>query len=151
MKEHAGKTIYKRILSPLDGSTSSEGVLPHVLGIAQEMDTEIIFLHVIPSPAPEFAGPPRPFAKDYVHDQKRKLTRYLKSLCAKLEKENTRVTYLIREGAVPETILEVAEIMQADMIAMTTQGRSAAQILLLGSVTYQVVRHSPLPMLVIRS
>ncbi len=142
--------MYKRILIPLDGSPSSEAILPHVQEIAGATDSEMVFLHVIPTPAPEFSPPSKPFAKDFVHKQKTKTTRYFKALCARLEKEGARVTYLIREGAVAETILEVAEFMQANMIAMSTQGPSAAQLLLLGSVTYQVVRRSPLPMLVIR-
>jgi nucleotide-binding universal stress UspA family protein len=62
-----------------------------------------------------------------------------------------RATYLIREGGIPETILEVADVMQADLIAMSTHGHSRTHLFLLGSVTYQVVRHSSLPVLVIRS
>jgi len=151
LKEPAGKVIYQRILVPLDGSLSSEAVLPHVQDIARAMNSEMVFLHVIPTPVPEFSPPSKPFAKDFVHKQRSKTTRYLKALCAKLEKQGAHVTYLIREGAVAETILEVAELMQASMIALSTQGPSAAQLLLLGSVTYQVVRRSPLPMLVIRS
>jgi nucleotide-binding universal stress UspA family protein len=58
---------------------------------------------------------------------------------------------LIREGGIPEEILEVAAFMQADMIAMSTYGRSQTHLFLLGSVAYQVVRHSPLPVLLIRS
>ena len=72
-------------------------------------------------------------------------------MCAKLEKEDLRVNYLLSEGSVPETILEVADLMETDMIAMATRGRAGAQFLLLGSVTYHVVRHSPLPVLVIRA
>ena len=143
--------MYKRILVPLDGSPLSEAILPHVRVIAQGMDSEMLLLHVIPTSAPEFSSPSPPFARNLVQDQRRDATRYLKDLCAKLERDSARVTYLIREGAVSETILEVAELMQADMIAMSTHGRSGVRLLLLGSVTYDVVRHSPLPVLVIRS
>jgi nucleotide-binding universal stress UspA family protein len=143
--------MYKRIIVPLDGSPLAEQILSHVNVIAQRFESEIIFLYVIPTPVPEFATPSlKPF-KDSLQEQRRAPTRYLKSVSAKVEQEGIRTSYLIREGAVAETILEVAEFMQADMIAMSTQGRSGAQLLLLGSVTYQVVRHSPLPVLIIRS
>lgn len=143
--------MYKRILVPLDGSSLAETIVSHVKVIAQGFDSEIIFLYVIPAPSPEFSSPsPQPL-KDIYKDERRDRISYLKFLCATIEKEGVRATYLIREGAVAETILEVAEFMQADMIAMSTHGRSGAQLLLLGSVTYQVVRHSPLPVLVIRS
>jgi nucleotide-binding universal stress UspA family protein len=150
LKESESKAIYKRILVPLDGSPLSEAVLPHVQDIAQAMNSEIVFLHVILTPVPEFSTPSKPFARDFVHKQKNKVIRYLKAVCTKLEKQGLHVTYLVREGAVAETILEVAELMQVNMIALSTQAPSAAQLLLLGSVTYQVVRRSPLPMLVIR-
>lgn len=143
--------MYQRILVPLDGLATSEAIIPDVKIIAERMQSEMIFLHVVPKAVPEFAPPSRPLSKGFTSKQKVKLTRYLKTLCGKIEKEGARATYLIREGAVADTILEVAESMQADLIAMSTQGRSPAQIILLGNVTYQVVRRSPLPMLIIRS
>jgi nucleotide-binding universal stress UspA family protein len=100
---------------------------------------------------PEFAPPARPFAKDMIYKEKKKTAKYLKDVCARLEKEDLRANYLLSEGNVPEIILEVAELMEADVIAMSTSGRSGAQLLLLGSVTYHVVRHSPIPVLIIRS
>lgn len=143
--------MYKRILVPLDGSPAAEAIFPHVKGIASGLGSELILLHVIPTAVPEFAPPARPFAKDSIYKEKRKIARYLKDLCAKLEKENLQVNYLLSAGGVPETILEVADLMETDMIAMATSGRSPAQMLLLGSVTYYVVRHSPLPVLIIRA
>ena len=143
--------MYNRILIPLDGKLSSEAVLPHVKRLAQGADNEMVLLHVILSPAREFAVPSRPLVKNNASKHRDKVIKYLKKTCGVLEKDGGRATYLIREGGVAETILEVAEFMEIDLIAMSTQGRSAAQILMLGNVTYQVVRHSPLPMLVVRS
>ena len=135
---------------PLDGSSSSEAVLPHVQDIARALNSEIIFLHVIATPVPQFSTPSKPFAKDFVYRQRGKTTRYFKALCANFEKQGVHVTYLIREGGFTKTILEVAELMHVNMIALSIQGPAAAQLLLLGSVAYQVVRRPPLPMLVIR-
>lgn len=142
--------MYSRILVPLNGKSSSEAILPHVKRLANALGSELILLYVIPTPVPEFAPPTRPFAKDLIYKEKKKTARYLKDLCTKLEKENIRVNYLLSEGGVSETILEVADLMEADVIAMSTGGRSGAQLLLLGSITYHVVRHSPLPVLLIR-
>ncbi|MCC7119606.1 MAG: universal stress protein [Anaerolineales bacterium] len=143
--------MYKRILVPLDGTSSAEKILPHAKGLASDMGSELILLYVIPTAVAEFAPPARPFAKDLVYKEKRKLVRYLKDLCAKLEKENIRVNYLLSEGGIAETILEVADLMETDVIAMATNKHSPTQLLLLGSVAYDVVRRSPLPVLVIRA
>jgi len=61
-----------------------------------------------------------------------------------------RATYLLRDGVVADTILEAAEIEQADLIAMTTHGRTGMLRLLLGSVAEQVVHHSKIPVMLIR-
>lgn len=144
--------MYKRILVPMDGSPLAEAVLPHIQPLAQAFDTEIILLQVLVEPADAFAVRSSPLSPPgSVRKIQSKTKAYLKKVCAKLEKDGMRATYLIREGGVPETILDVAEVMQADVIAMSTHGHSLTRLFLLGSVTYQVVRRSPLPVLVIRS
>jgi len=144
--------MYKRILVPLDGSPSSEAVFTHVKPLAQAFNTELVLLQVLLEPTEEFSVPISPLAPPKAIRKLQTKTRtYLKKVCAKLEQEGINTTYLIRQGGISETILEVAKTMQADLIAMSTHGHSRTRLFLLGSVTYQVVRHSPLPMLVIRS
>ena len=145
--------MYGRILVPLDGLPFSEAILPHVKVMARGLGSELILLYIIPVAAAEFSSPPRPLGKEHLHDQnqRKKLARYLKNMCAKLEAENLKANYLLSQGGIAETILEVAELMETDLIAMTTRGRSGAKMLLLGSLTYHVVRHSPLPVLLIRA
>jgi len=144
--------MYKRILVPLDGSSSSESVFPHVQPLALAFDTEIIVLQVILEPTKEFSIPTSPLSPPKeIRKTQTKIKTYLKKTCAKLEKAGIQASYLIRQGGISESILEVAKIMQADLIAMSTHGHSRTRLFLLGSVTYQVVRNSPLPVLVIRA
>lgn len=144
--------MYKRILIPLDGSSSSEEVFKHVLPLTQAFDAEMILLQVLLEPAEEFSIPTSPLSPPLgIRKLQTKTRAYLKKVCAKLEKEGTRVSYLIRHGGIAERILEVAEIMKADLIAMASHGHSPTRVFLLGSVTYQVVRHSALPVLVTSS
>jgi nucleotide-binding universal stress UspA family protein len=144
--------MYQRILVPLDGSTLSEAVLPHAEELARALDVEIVLLHVDVSPAPTFdphESPlaPQPEEVKVTHaDEKH----YLKIMCSKLEGKGLRVTYLLRDGMVADTILETAEIEQADLIAMSTHGRTGILHLLLGSVAEQVVHRSKIPVMLIR-
>jgi len=142
--------MYKRILVPLDGSKLSEAVLPHVEEIAKGLNCEIVLLHVIPLPVPVFDTPASPFDHNLLRDQEQDATRYMKEVCAKLEMDEARVNFLVREGDVTQLILDVAHEVQADLIAMSTHGRSGALRWLLGSVTDRIVRHSPIPVLAIR-
>ena len=144
--------MYKRILVPVDGSSLAETVLSHVQPLAQSFNAEVILLQVIVEPAEAFSAPASPLSPPKsVRKLQTRIKSYLKKMCANLEKDGIKATYLIRGGGVVETILEVAKIMEADLIAMSTHGHSPTRLFLLGSVSYQVVRRSPLPVLLIRS
>lgn len=144
--------MYQRILVPLDGSTLSETVLPHVEKLARALNAEIVLLHVDVSPAPTFEFHESPLAPqpEEVKIMRADEKQYLKHLCCRLERDDLRVTYLLRDGVVADTILEAAEIEQADLIAMSTHGRTGMLRLLLGSVAEQVVHRSKIPVMLIR-
>ncbi len=144
--------MYERILVPLDGSPLSESILPHVQSLAKALNAELVLLHVIVRPADEFVDPkktPLSPKAGLEAETKREMTRYIKDLCTKLEKEGVRATYLLREGSVTERILEDADIMQVDLIAMSTHGRSGVRRLLMGSITEWMVKNSSVPVMVI--
>ena len=144
--------MYEIILVPLDGSPLSESILPYAQSLAKALNSELVLLHVIVSPVDEFVDSNKtPLVPKASLDTevRREATRYMKDLCVKLEKEGLRATYLIREGTVTEKILEDAGIMQADLIAMSTHGRSGVRRLLMGSVTEWMIKHSPAPVMVI--
>ena len=144
--------MYERILVPLDGSPLSESILPYVQSLAKALNAELVLLHVIVSPVEEFTDHNKTSLAPKASmeaEAKRESIRYMKDLCAALEKDGVRATYLVREGSVTEKILEDAEIMQADMIAMSTHGRSGVRRLLMGSITEWMVKHSPMPVMVI--
>lgn len=143
--------MLKRILVPLDGSDFSEAVLPYAEALAQALEAEIILLHVNVEPVTEFESPSSPFSPPIeVKKAKAEARKYIKSVCYKLEQKGLRATYLIRDGGVAETILDAAEVLQANMIVMSTHGRTGLLHLLLGSVAEQVVRRSPILVSLIR-
>ncbi len=139
--------MYKRILVPLDGSPLAESVVPHALALAKALDVEIVLLRVTVNPAAEFSFSDPGLASNLIQELEQESKTYIKAMCTKLEKGGVRVTYLLREGAVAETIIEAAETMQVDLIAMSTHGRSGIPRWLLGSVADQVLRTSPVPVM----
>jgi len=60
------------------------------------------------------------------------------------------VVTAIREGTPAEEIIDYAEDVDADAIAMGTRGRDGEHAFLLGSVAEAVVRHAPMPVLTVR-
>jgi len=59
-------------------------------------------------------------------------------------------TYLTWEGQPGEAIVAAAESEGADLVVVGTHGRSVIGRLLLGSVSEYVVRHSRVPVMVVR-
>lgn len=59
--------------------------------------------------------------------------------------------FLIWEGDPAESIVEVAQAEGADVIVVGSHGRGAIGRALIGSVSDQVVRRAPCPVLVVRS
>jgi nucleotide-binding universal stress UspA family protein len=53
-------------------------------------------------------------------------------------------------GVPAESIIERARGADIQLIALATHGRSGVSRLLMGSVAEQVIRHTPVPVLVVR-
>ena len=72
----------------------------------------------------------------------------METLAAKAD--DVRVDVLIREGNPRNTITEIAAEVGADLIVMSSNGRSNLKQALIGSVAEHVVRISTLPVLVVK-
>jgi nucleotide-binding universal stress UspA family protein len=142
--------MFNKILVPLDGSELAEAVLPQVGSIARCTGASVILLRVLVEPSFEYAYPD-PMLLEQVHQQVREdAQEYLDRMALQLKEQGFVVTVEMGRGPVAETILKCAEGMQADLIAMSTHGRSGMARWLLGSVADRVVHASPIPVLLVR-
>jgi nucleotide-binding universal stress UspA family protein len=66
-------------------------------------------------------------------------------------REHVPTSFLIWEGDPAESIIEAARSEHADMIVVGSHGRAPLGRALIGSVSDQVVRHAPCPVMVVRS
>jgi nucleotide-binding universal stress UspA family protein len=76
---------------------------------------------------------------------------YLNRVKQRLAKDGIDVDTEQPEGRAAEAIVASARKHQADLIAMTTHGRSGLGRALLGSVADEVVRTAPCPVLLVRN
>ncbi len=141
--------MYKKILVPLDGSPLSEAVLPHARSLAKSENAEIVLLRVAMTPDEKFLSRNPALASEIIKDIEKETEVYMKEEVSKLKKRGAKVSGITRDGPVPETILEVAEETHADVIAMSTHGRSGVKRWLMGSVADQVVHYSHIPVMLI--
>lgn len=141
--------MYKKILVPLDGSLLAEAVLPHAEALAKSEGAEIVILRVPAIPAAEFISRDPVAASIIIKDLEDKTNYYVQTEVEKLQKDGINVKGIIRRGNVPDVILNVAEETHADVIAMSTHGRSGFQRWLMGSVADRVVHHAHVPVMLI--
>jgi nucleotide-binding universal stress UspA family protein len=142
--------MYKKILVPLDGSPLAEAVLPHAQALAKSEGAEIVLLRV--AVTPDNALFYRNFAEgsQIIEAIEEEAQNYMKTEIAKLKKKKgAKVTGITRDGMVPDTILDVAEETHADVIAMSTHGRTGVQRWLMGSVAEKVVHNSHIPVMLV--
>ena len=143
--------MYKKILVPLDGSIVAEGVLPHAKSLAYSEGAELVLLTVAANPAMDFVFSDPGLAQGAVSEQEEKSKTYISAVENGLKAEGFRVSTLLRIGSVAEVILGVAEELEADVIAMSTHGRTGPARWLLGSIAERVVHNSNIPVLLIRA
>ena len=75
---------------------------------------------------------------------------YLLNIAEDMTRAGWRVEVeLIVGGAADEVILDYAEDKKIDLIVMTTHGRSGVHRWIFGNVAQRVLRHSPVPVLIV--
>ena len=143
--------MYRKILVPLDGSKIAEGALPHAKALAYSEGAQLILLTVIANPALDYAFSDPGIAQRTVEEEQSRSKKYIARVEADLKAAGFKVSTLLRVGAVADVILQTSEELQADVIAMSTHGRTGPARWLLGSVAERVVRSSKVPVLLIRA
>ena len=142
--------MYKKILVPLDGSEFAEAALPHARAFAECTGAEIVLLRVVTQPIHAYTAPDPLLYDSLQKDTVAECTDYLERVAADLKAAGYKVTTETGAGPVVETILEFAQGIGADLIAMSTHGRSGLARWFIGSTADKVVRAATLPVLLTR-
>jgi len=142
--------VYKRVTVPLDGSMVAEGIIPFMLEIAGPLDMEIVLLRVLVPVPPTVIEGSRHIEVEDVERRRAEAEAYLAPIAADLRTKGVRVRTLVRRGEPAAEIIAGAREAGSDLIAMTTHGRSGLGRLLFGSVAEAVLRHSDIPVFLMR-
>ena len=138
-----------KILLPIDGSEASFKTAKYAIALANQINASIIMLHVIT--VPDF---PR-YLKSidvYYEEVKKEVENWFDMIADFWQNKNLKIKTKSVTGAfsVVESIVEVADKENADIIVIGSRGRSQFKKLLLGSVTNGVVTHAKCPLLVVK-
>ena len=133
-----------RILVPLDGSTLAEAALRKAVDLAAEDDATISLLRA--AEAYTRLGDP----VDAQVMAVREAEGYLAAVAQRLRRRGCRrIEIHVGYGPAAAVIVEAATAQKADLIVMSTHGRSGLRRLILGSVTESVLRGTTIPILIV--
>jgi len=137
------------VLVPTDFSEPSKKALQYAVAFARQFDAKIALIHVRPMPyyADELHFVPNGLVRD--ESAEKPLRERLASLAATLPDEVLAKT-LLHIGTPFHEISESAKEIDADLIIISTHGRTGFKHVFLGSTAECVVRHAPCPVLVVR-
>lgn len=142
--------MYKKAIVPLDGSVVAEGILPFILEIAGPLDMEVVLMRVVVPIPPSVIEGSRHVEIEDPDKRRAEAEEYVRPIAADLRAKGVRATTQVRRGEPTAEILAGAKEAGADLIAMTTHGRSGLGRLLFGSVAEAVLRHSEIPVFLMR-
>ena len=141
----------KRIVVPLDQSSVAEAIVPFIADAARGGGATVRLIHVSPVPGIKVSKKGRVIA--YADQEMERLESegmdYLRTVQATVD--GVPVEAVVRFGEPVEEILREAEAFGADLIAMTTTGRSAISRLAFGSVAQQVFRKAGIQVILHRA
>ncbi|MBK9387628.1 MAG: universal stress protein [Planctomycetes bacterium] len=146
---------FKKIVLTTDLSQESWRALDVATSLASKCGAALTILSVVQDPAyftmSELYGAGNAFADiDRIHAE---AVKRAKELVGKhLESSGVKAEIRIISGInIPKMIVEEAEKIGADLLVLTTHGRSGLSHMLMGSTAERVVRTSSVPVLVVRS
>lgn len=141
--------LYNKILVPLDGSNFSECILSHVKAVAAGCKVpQVVLLRVVEPWNTTIYEVSQPLLEQAQKEKVANAKDYVAKLAASLGKEGLAIETAVMEGPAAEVILDYAKKSKADLIMMSSHGRSGVTRWALGSVTDRVVRQSPIPVMI---
>ena len=138
----------ERILVPLDGSPLGESVIPFVQDLAKSLHASLLLLDVV-VPTPELSATFLPYSTSILEELRVGAEKYIEGVGKRIGASGVAVETTAVVGQAAEAILDAAKQTSADLIALSTHGRSGPARWILGSVADAVIRHADRPCLVI--
>jgi nucleotide-binding universal stress UspA family protein len=144
----------KKILFPIDLTENAYKVLPYVLSVSEKYNAMIYLFHVVPDLqklAKEYIAHTSPYAsldifkKESVEGAEKAMDRVCEEQLQSCSNFKRRIVC----GDPATEILKLIDSEGIDLVIMGTHGRKGLEHVIFGSVAENVVKKSPVPVLII--
>lgn len=145
--------MYQHILVPLNGSPAAEMAIPFALRLRHLSGGELTLARVVPSPVIPPAGYSLADADTWLMRQaemRQEAETYLAAVAAWPEVLRARPKTIVVAGIVGDSLLEIIQQEEIDILVMTTRQRPKLARWILGSTADYLVQHAPVPVLLVR-
>lgn len=147
-------STYHQILVPVDGSPTSQKALDEAIRLAQLTGARLRLVHVVDElsyvngfePAMNYLNEIIPLMREAGE----KLLAHQRQKALDKGVEVDSVLIVEGPGRICDHVAEQARRIKADLIVVGSHGRRGIGRVLLGSDAEQIVRHAPVPVLVVR-
>ncbi len=151
--------MFSKVLVPLDGSKVGEAALPAIEQLINKLaagtKVEVVLIGVITLlrhwVVVGEASAPVSYTEEELRLIKQRVEDYLIKTGESLKKKDVIVRTVVSTGNAADEILKAAEDTGADLIAMSTHGRSGLRKLAFGSITDKILHRSRIPVLMVRA
>jgi nucleotide-binding universal stress UspA family protein len=153
MSGRGSTSAWRRIVVATDFSPTARAALRSAEALARDTSTGLVLVHVVDVPSTTYAfGVERLGFPDIREAWATEARRKLLATAGRLHRRGLAAVEVdVRIGKSWVEIIESARAHGADLVVLGNSGRSRFDRLLLGSAAENVMRHSPVPVLVTRS
>jgi nucleotide-binding universal stress UspA family protein len=147
--------MYKRILIPVDGSSTSNKALTAALQLARDASAQVRLIHVVDELAylsgyEAYAA----YSAELIEVAQKVSKKILDDSMAITQAAGVEADQMLFEKFgehLGETVADAAKLWNADLIVVGTHGRRGIGRMFLGSGAEQIIRLAPVHVLVVRS
>lgn len=139
-----------KILVAVDLSDSTETIVDKVESITKDHSAKLWIVHNAEPPTDMIEFKVDPIAaREALAKRFHQEHREIQAIADRLRREGREATALLVHGPTVKTILQEATDLDVDIVVVGSHGYGAMFELLMGSVTKEILRKSPYPVLVI--
>ncbi len=139
--------MYKKILIPLDNSSTDKVILEHIVPLVKLTGAQVILTHVADGFGARLQDQLNLADSQEINDDQK----YLNAVSEQMNANHIQAKAVLLQGKEPaEAIQSLAEQEHCDLIAMATHGHGFVKDVILGSVADQLRHNTNIPILMIK-
>ena len=148
-------TLYNRIMVAVDFSTYSLNAVNHGASLARRLNADLILINVLNQRDVEavervLVGHLEFRVEHYILQQREERARRLREMLSEIGAADLPVKIVVEVGVPYLVLLDQIDAEKADLLIMSTKGRSNLVDTVIGSCAQKMYRRCPVPLLSLR-